>query len=300
MAKRIQTLADLGEDEIIRRLTHALPLSPRTLAGAGDDCAVLTTADPKRLQLFKTDCIIEQVHFLPTAPPQRIGWKALCRCISDIAAMGGRPTEAVITVAAPTHFPWARLRGIYQGLTKAAKRYGVALVGGETSSVPAGAPLFLSIALLGEVHPNQLVMRSGGRPNDAIFVTGVLGGSIAGWHLNFTPRLAEAQWLTQHFRPTAMMDLSDGLGSDLPRLAKASNVGYSLQEQLLPRRKGCTIQQALCDGEDYELLFSLPANEAAALQIAWKMQFPRLKLTQIGQLTAAGQGTLGTGWNHFC
>ncbi len=299
MAPRIQTLADLGEDEIIRRITHGLPLSARTLAGAGDDCAVLRTADPQRLQLFKTDCIIEQVHFLPTAPAQKIGWKALCRCISDIAAMGGQPTEAVITVAAPKDFPWPRLREIYQGLTKAAKRYGVALVGGETSSVPAGAPLFLSIAMLGEVPPARLVQRSGGRSGDVIFVTGVLGGSIAGWHLNFTPRLAEAQWLTQHFRPTAMMDLSDGLGSDLPRLAQASKRGFSIDEALLPKRKGCTIDQALRDGEDYELLFTLPANDAAALQSAWKKQFPRLRLTPIGQLTAAGQQNVGNGWNHF-
>lgn len=299
MARKILTLADLGEDEIVRRLTSGLPLSERTIAGAGDDCAVLTTADPQRLQLFKTDCIIEHVHFLPTAPAPQIGWKALCRCVSDIAAMGGQPTEAVITVAAPKALPWTRLQGIYKGLTKAAERYGVALVGGETSSVPAGAPLFLNIALLGEVAPDRLVRRSGGRAVDAVFVTGVLGGSIAGWHLNFIPRLAEAQWLAEHFHPTAMMDLSDGVATDLPRLAAASGVGYMLRDDLLPVRRGCTQEQALTDGEDYELLFTYPARKAAALETAWAKQFPKLKLTQIGRLTEGMAAADGQGWNHF-
>jgi thiamine-monophosphate kinase len=260
---------------------------------------VLSTADAASHQLFKTDCIIEQVHFLPTAVPSQIGWKALCRCISDIAAMGGQPTEAVITVAAPQECTWARLRGIYQGLTKAARRYGVAIVGGETSSLPTGAPLLLSVAMLGTVAPRRLLTRSGGRVGDLILVTGALGGSLSGWHLNFTPRLAEAQWLAAHFPPTAMMDLRDGLASDLPRLATASGVGYTLQPETLPLNRGCTPHQALSDGEDYELLFTLAPEKLSPLQAAWKQQFPRLKLTAVGALTNKPISHKLRGWEHF-
>lgn len=298
MARNDITLQQLGEDEIVRRLTKDLPLTKRTLAGAGDDCAVLSTADPKRLQLFKTDCIIERVHFLPDTKPVKIGWKAMARCISDIAAMGGVPTEALVTVGAPKDMPWRRLAAIYQGLRKACTAFGVGLVGGETSSVPAGAPLFLSISLLGEVEKDRLVRRSGGGIGDFVYVTGQLGGSIRGWHLDFQPRLAQARWLTEKFRPTAMMDLSDGVGMDLPRLAEASGVGFELYPTLLPCRRGCTQEQALGDGEDYELLFTISEDQAKQLESAWKKAFPQLALTQIGRLTDDMADDLG-GWDHF-
>jgi thiamine-monophosphate kinase len=298
MARNDVTLQQLGEDEIVRRLTANLPLSPRTLAGAGDDCAVLTTANPKVVQLFKTDCIIENVHFLPDAMPRKIGWKALCRCISDIAAMGGKPTEAVVTLAAAKDMAWKKLSGIYQGLRDAAKKFSVGLVGGETSSIPTGGPLFISVSLLGEVDKKHLIKRSGGKLGDAIYVTGELGGSLRGWHLDFIPRVREAQWLVQNFLPTAMMDLSDGVGMDLPRLAEASGVGFELFPTLLPCRKGCSTDQALSDGEDYELLFTISAKKVAKLEAAWKVAFPKLRLTQIGQLVDDEVDPLG-GWDHF-
>lgn len=296
MKRPAPTLHHLGEEEIVRRLTHRLPSGARTLVGPGDDCAVMENGSWH--QLFKTDCVIEHVHFLPDSPPQKIGWKALCRCISDIAAMGGEPTEAVVTIAAPKSTPWSRLSGISTGLRRAAGKYGIGLVGGETSSVPEGAPLFISIAMLGRVEPSRLVLRSGGNPGDAIMVTGVLGGSIHGWHLNFQPRLAEARWLTRRFKPTAMMDLSDGPARDLPRLAAASQCGFEIFPDLLPRRRGATTDQALADGEDYELLFTLPEKQRPALQSAWKRQFPKLKLTMIGKLND-GEAEEMTGWEHF-
>lgn len=291
-------LCDLGENEIVRRLTKGLPLSPQTLIGAGDDCAVLSTMDRNTRQLFKTDCIVEHIHFLPSAPPSSIGWKALCRCISDVAAMGGRPTEALVTIAAPKTMAWQRLAGIYQGLRKACKRYGIGLVGGETSTVPDGAPLFISVSLLGAVDKSLLTTRSGGRAGDLVYVTGVLGGSIKGWHLKFEPRLEAAQWLMKNFRPTAMMDLSDGLGQDLPRLANASETGFELFPTLFPLRKGCSIEQAFSDGEDYELLFTLPVSKAVRLEPAWAKAFPKLRLTHIGNLTSTHSAS-PAGWDHF-
>ena len=290
------TLQDLGEDEVVRRLTRQLPLSARTMVGPGDDCAVLKNGVMR--QLFKTDCLIEHVHFLPETPPQKIGWKALCRCVSDIAAMGGLPTEAVVTVAAPKSTPWSRLAGVYRGLRRAGEKYGVGLVGGETSSVPEGSPLFLSVAMLGNVEPKLLLQRSGGRVGDAVLVTGVLGGSINGWHLDFQPRLPEARWLAAHFKPHAMMDLSDGVGRDLPRLAAASGCGFELFPTLLPCRRGASMEQALADGEDYELLFTLAESRVEKLQAAWKKQFPKLRLTMIGRLTDGLAMDLD-GWEHF-
>ena len=208
------------------------------LVGAGDDCAVIGRPRDARWQLLKTDAVVEGVHFLAAEDPQRVGWKALCRAISDIAAMGGVPAHALITLAAPPTTRVARVKALYAGLRKAARKYGVAIVGGETSRSPG--PLFLNVALTGWVERQHCVLRSGGRPGDLLYVTGRLGGSLAGKHLDFQPRLEEARWLVSHFKPRAMMDLSDGLAADLPRLAAASHCGYVVDEERLPLNRGCT------------------------------------------------------------
>jgi thiamine-monophosphate kinase len=213
---------------------------------------------------------------------RRVGWKALCRAISDIAAMGGMPAHALITLAAPVKTPVDRVKALYSGLRKAARKYAVSIVGGETSRSPG--PLFLNIALTGWVERQYCVLRSGGSPGNLLYVTGRLGGSLTGRHLDFQPRVEEARWLVSHFKPRAMMDLSDGLASDLPRLAASSHCGYTIDETRLPLNAGCSPTQAMRDGEDFELLFALPARSAAALERAWKKRFPRLPLTQIGRL----------------
>ena len=284
-------LSDLGEDRVVAELTRALALGADVRVGAGDDCAVIGRPRDARWQLLKTDAVIEGVHFLPDADPRRIGWKALCRAISDIAAMGGTPQHALITIAAPPSTDFARVRGIYAGLRRAARRFGVSIVGGETARSPG--PLFLNVAITGTVERTRCILRSGGRAGDALYVTGRLGGSLAGRHLDFTPRLAEARWLTANFKLHAMMDLSDGLAADLPRLAAASRCGFTLTgsggfpaAECIPKTKGCTLTQALTDGEDYELLFGLPPHAATALEAAWKQHFPRLPLTAIGALNS--------------
>ena len=273
-------LAHYGEDRLIADLTRALATGRDVRVGVGDDCAVIGRARDPVWLLLKTDAVVEGVHFLPDENPARVGWKALCRAISDIAAMGGEPRHALITLAVSREVEVARMRALYTGLRKAARKFGVSIVGGETSRSPG--PLFLSIALTGEVERTRCVLRSGGRAGDALYVTGQLGGSLAGRHLDFTPRLAEARWLTEHFKLRAMMDLSDGLAADLPRLAAASPCGYTLDESRIPRTPGCTVAQALADGEDYELLFALPPRECARLEREWPPEFPRL--TRIGVL----------------
>lgn len=295
------TLADLGEVELVARLTRRLAPGAGVQVGAGDDCAVIGGPRDARWQLLKTDAVLEHVHFLPDEDPRRIGWKALCRAISDIAAMGGTPAHALITIAAPPSTPVAKVEGIYAGLNRAARRFGVGIVGGETSR--SSGSIFLNVALTGWVARRQCVLRSGGRPGDALYVTGKLGGSLAGKHLDFTPRLAEAQWLVSHFKPRAMMDLSDGLGADLPRLAAASGCGYEIFLDRLPRNPGCNVEQALSDGEDFELLFALAPKDVARLEPAWKKSFPRLPLTRIGELlpltTTTSKSKLPRGHDHF-
>lgn len=296
------TLADLGENQIIADLTRGLPLGQDVRVGAGDDCAVIGRPRDSRWQLLKTDVVIEGVHFLPEEDPQRIGWKALCRALSDIAAMGGVPAHALITLAAPATTSAERVHAIYAGLRRAARKFGVSIVGGETSRSPG--PLFLNVALTGWIERTRCVLRSGGRAGDALYVTGRLGGSLTGKHLDFTPRLAEARWLVSHFKPHAMMDLSDGLAADLPRLAAASHCGYEILLDRLPLSPRATIAQALGDGEDFELLFSIAPRKAIQLERTWKKSFPRLPLTRIGSLCGSQLSTFNSqlsasGHDHF-
>ena len=297
-------LTDIGEDNLIAELTRSLRLDSRVKIGPGDDCAVVKFG--KRWQLLKTDCIVESIHFSKESPATWVGWKALCRAISDVAAMGGRPMDALVTIAVAPQVRLRWLRGVYSGLRKAAQRYDVNLVGGETSRSPG--PAFISVALTGIVEKRRALLRSGGKPGDFLYVTGQLGGSIRGKHLRFEPRLAEALWLADHFAINAMIDLSDGLGSDLPRLAKASSTGFEIDRERLPLSKGCSIEQAISDGEDYELLFAVPPEVVPTLEERWDKKFPALVLTQIGRLTEPNRQELSasgfdqltdSGYDHF-
>jgi thiamine-monophosphate kinase len=296
------TLHDFGEDRLITELTRDFSLSKNVIVGVGDDCAVIGSRKGRSeqvWQLLKTDCVIEGVHFLSNANPRKIGWKALARAISDIAAMSGLPEHALVTIAVSPNEKIQRLKAIYAGIKKCAEQFGVSVVGGETSRSPG--PLFISITLTGSVEKSRCVLRSGGHAGDAVFVTGRLGGSIRGKHLDFIPRIAEARWLTQNFRIHAMMDLSDGLGSDLPRLARASRTGFEIQPEKLPLNNRCNVEQALSDGEDYELLFTIAPRHAEPLENQWRNEFPKLRLSRIGQLTQSSTHSFlpARGFDHF-
>jgi thiamine-monophosphate kinase len=300
VTKKLHRLGELSEDLLLTRLLRGLPLSADVRTGPGDDCAIIGGPRDRVWQLLKTDCVIEGVHFEPGEDARRVGWKALCRAISDIAAMGGEPKHALITIALPRAASVKWIETLYAGLRKAARRFGVAIVGGETARSPR--PIFINVALTGEVPRERCVRRDGGRPGDALFVTGRLGGSIAGKHLDFTPRLAEARWLTASFRVHAMMDLSDGLAADLPRLATASGCGFRIEPGSLPRQRGCTAEQAMNDGEDYELLLAIGKADALRIGSAWRRKFPRLPLTRIGELTRGSRQSFLTnqrGFDHF-
>ncbi len=293
-------LRELGEDRLIAQLVVRLKSRPDVIAGPGDDCAVLRGPGNDRLLLLKTDCVVEGIHFLPSEKPARVGWKAMMRTLSDFAAMSGLPHYAVVTLVAPAKREARWMTQLYRGLERAAGRFDVAIVGGETSSTRG--PVVISISATGSVEKKRCVLRSGGKAGDILFVTGRLGGSGKSRHLNFVPRIDEARWLTQNFRIHAMLDLSDGLGADLPRLAKASGVGFEIDKNALPRARGCSIEAAISDGEDYELLFALSPNEVAVLEKKWRKVFPRLPLTRIGRLnrqSAVGNQQLPHGYLHF-
>ena len=287
----------MNEFELISRLTRSLPTNKSVVVGAGDDCAVLDLGLPDRLLLFKTDAVVEGVHFTSTTPPEKIGRKALARCLSDIAAMAGTPIAALVTLALPATFVPDFVESIYAGISALARRHEVAIVGGETTVNPQGT--LISVALLGSMPRGKGVLRSGAEVGDAIFVTGELGASLAGKHLDFEPRLAEARWLAQHFGLHAMLDISDGLAGDLRHILKASRVGAELLASAIPisreARRAAKAESgaktpllaALTDGEDFELLFTVASREAVPLLDAWKKEFPKLALSCIGKITAS-------------
>lgn len=304
---------------MIEKLTRSLPTNKSVVTGSGDDCAVLDFGLPDKLLLFKTDAVVEGIHFKSFAPPEQIGHKALARCLSDIAAMAGTPTAALVTIALPKTFEPAFIEGVYSGISALARKYDVAIAGGETTTNPEC--ILISVALVGTVPRGKAVLRSGAEAGDAIFVSGELGGSIAGRHLEFEPRLTEARWLVEHFSIHSMIDLSDGLAGDLGHVLKASHVGAELLTSSIPISRAAKLASraessakppllaALTDGEDFELLFTVASKDAVRLLDAWKKEFPQLPLTCIGKITAGEGITLrdktgkrpltASGYEHF-
>ena len=281
-------LSDLSEDELITRLHEIITQSHGQAVGIGDDCAVLADGT-----LLKTDCIVEGRHYLAETPPEKVGYKALARVFSDFAAMGGAPSSILVTIGVRNTTILSYIESIYRGMNALAVKHGARIVGGETVSLPDGAPQFFSLSGTAKCHEKP-VLRSTAKIGDGIYVTGQLGGSFPSeHHLTFTPRLQEAEWLVKHAPPSAMMDISDGLAKDLPRLAKASNVGYNLTLADIPIRSGYLVENALQDGEDYELLFTIPHEKEKLLIDA------PYKFTKIGTISRVTRLPLEGGWDHL-
>ncbi|MFM8884992.1 MAG: thiamine-phosphate kinase [Chthoniobacterales bacterium] len=239
--------------------------------------------------------------FRASDSPAAVGWKSVCRPVSDIVACGGEPQHALITCVLRDKQTGRWLDGLYRGIEKAGREFGFHVVGGELARTDG--PTVINVAMTGIVARREFVRRGGGRSGDLLYVTGTLGGSLrSGWHLRFCPRLREARWLAKNIRPTAMMDLSDGLAADLPRLAAESGTGFVIDAESVPRRRGATLRAALSDGEDFELLLAVPKMKAARLERDWKRRFPALRLTRIGHLAkrcmAQGLGA-ARGYDHF-
>lgn len=279
------SVASLGEEKLILAIRRWLgSASPRTPFGIGDDCAVLPASRGR--QLITVDPVIYPRHFDDSVPPRAVGAKLLKRNLSDLAAMGGRPTAAVLalTLDARTSVRW--LEAFYRGLAACARAYRVPVVGGDISQ--ADGLVAASLTLLGEASGPRVLTRTGARRGDFIYVTGQLGASLTtGHHHNFKPRLAEGMWLARRSEITAMMDVSDGLAKDLRSLTPP-RTAPALDPAAIPLRPGADLRAALTDGEDYELVFTLASHaNPAAFERAWSHAFPRTQLSRLGRFVTA-------------
>lgn len=294
----MKTLADLGEDALVRLITAGLKTDGDVLLGPGDDCAVVRAPRRKEQLVLKTDTIVEGIHFTPETPATLIGRKAMARVLSDFAAMAATPRHALVTLIAPPSTAVRRVLGLYQGMSRIADEFGVRIVGGETSR---GGQLVLTVSMSGTVPNQKWITRGQARAGDWLYVTGRLGGSIRGKHLKFRPLVKEALCMTRHLRVTAMMDLSDGLAKDLPRLAARSGLGYEILLDQIPVHRGCTLEQALNDGEDYELLFAVSPRTTAGQMQRCARAYPNLEFYRVGRLVADSKQKqlLAGGWDHF-
>lgn len=294
-SSRSQSVLARGERRLIadirRWLGRASPAAPY---GIGDDCAVLRPS--KHPQLITTDPVIHGQHFDASMPARTAGAKLLKRNLSDIAAMGGRPVAAVVSLALGPDTSIAWLRDFYRGLAACALKYRVNIVGGDITQGPGGF-FGAFLTLHGATTGRRVVTRCGAREGDAIYVTGTLGGSGLGHHHTFTPRLTEGAWLAGRPEVRAMMDVSDGLAKDLASLTPrgltpaldAAAIPISAAARRLARTTQRTpLHHALGDGEDYELLIAVRPG-AAGFERAWRSRYPNVKLSCLGHFVAAGR-----------
>jgi thiamine-monophosphate kinase len=308
------SVAALGEEKLIALIRRWLgTVSPPAPFGLGDDCAVLPAA--KARQLITTDPVIYGRHFDDAMPAAAVGAKLLKRNLSDLAAMGAQPTVAVLALTLDPRVSLRWLELFYRGLASAARRWRVRIVGGDLTQAENFAGGYLT--LLGHATGPRSVTRTGARVGDAIYVTGVLGGSRLGHHWRFTPRLAEGAWLARQSTVRAMMDVSDGLAKDLraltppgtkPAVDAAAVPVSAAARRLAVQTKKTPLHHALCDGEDYELVFALAKTaDHAAFEQGWRRAFPRTRLTRIGQFAPSKKFPASAlrlerlvGYEHFC
>ncbi|HWB98945.1 MAG TPA: thiamine-phosphate kinase [Bryobacteraceae bacterium] len=297
------------EREILEKLRRRVILPPGSgvVAGIGDDCAIYRVRGSSEDLLFTTDLLVEDVHFrLATHTPQALGHKALARGLSDIAAMGGEPRFSLLSLAIRSDTTPAWIDRFYRGLLPLAERSGAPLAGGDLGHA---ARLMCDIVVCGAVPRGTALRRSGARPGDAIYVSGLLGASALGLargkgaafarHLRPEPRLALGRFLRTRLGATAAMDLSDGLSLDLARLCQSSGVSAAIEEP--PRFRGASLEQALHGGEDYELLFTVRPGTPVP------PAYQDLPLTRIGTILKGSAGSVllhgrplaPLGYDHF-
>ena len=288
------SVAHIGEVALIDKISAWLgSISPSAPQGIGDDCAVLEPITSGR-QILTVDSVSYGQHFDASVSPEAAGAKLIKRNLSDIAAMGGVPGPAVLALLSSSDLSVLWLEKFFTGIRQSCERYGVSLVGGDISSL-AASNFSAVLTLTGAAQSPKL--RNTAKPGDHIYVTGTLGGSILGKHYTFEPRLAEGQWLAQRPTCSALMDLTDGLAKDLKALIPAnahaaltvSEIPIASAAQTLSKQSGrSAMEHACCDGEDYELLFTLDADEnLKTFEADWAKHFPDVELSCIGHIQPA-------------
>jgi thiamine-monophosphate kinase len=282
-------MAEFDYIEWVRRQTLH---NPRILIGPGDDTAALDWPGGNPL-LLTTDMLLDGSCFrLAEAGPRRVGHKAMAVNLSDIAAMAGKPVAAVVSVGLPRQGGMAIAQELYHGLRELADAFDTALVGGDTNSWDG--PLVISVTVLGEATGRGAVRRSSARPGDWLMVTGPLGGSILGKHLDFTPRVREALALHSAVPLHAMIDISDGLAADVNHLCEESRCGAVLHAERIPITAEARsmndgrspLEHALGDGEDFELAFAVAPEDGRRL--VETQPVPSVTLEHIGEFVESG------------
>jgi thiamine-monophosphate kinase len=315
--RKVTRLEDVGEFGFIRRIARPfLRRLPASLKGIGDDCAVIELSASSAL-VVTTDMLVEGTHFIrDKIAPSRLGRKSLAVSLSDIAAMGGRPCWAFISLALTPGTSLEYMQAFYSGLRRLAQTHGVRLLGGDTTR--SRSNMTVDVMVIGLAHPRRVKLRSGARAGDIVAVTDCLGDSEAGLriileglprdrdgrrlvfrHLSPVPQLAEGSWLAGRREVTAMMDVSDGLASDIMRIMESSACGADIDLESLPvsdalrrysfRRGWDAKQTAASGGEDYCLLLTAEAGAFGALRNAFERKFGR-PLYAVGRITAAKKG----------
>lgn len=276
---------------MIARLAARLGTAPAAVkTGIGDDCAVVEWPANHADIVLTSDPVIEGVHFASDAPPEHIGHKAVGRVLSDFAAMGAEPLWLLINLVATPETSVERLEVIYDGAHRLCRQFQCTIIGGDLARGPL---LELHVFGVGTVPGGSAILRGGAQPGDALYVTGALGGSLAKKHLVFLPRIPEGRFLRENRWTTAMMDVSDGLAADLRRLASQSRVGAELELARIPVSEAARRSRdgrppeahALCDGEDFELLFTISPDRTEVFEKQWRASFD-LPVTRIGRITA--------------
>jgi len=279
-----------GEDEITEWFARHSKLSASKFPiGIGDDMAEVRLSRGVSV-LITTDMLLDGVHFdLRKATLKQVGYKAMAVSLSDCAAMATMPVAAVVAAALPKGFGQRQLKQLHSGITLAGDRFGCSLVGGDITSWQTKGRFAISVAMLSKTPGNKPVRRCGAKAGDAVCVTGSLGGARWGRHLKFEPRVKEALKIAQQSVVSAMIDISDGLSSDLNRICRASGVGAVIDAERIPisdeaRKSKNPLDSALNDGEDFELLFTLSQRQCRRLLRLWDES---VAITQIGTITSS-------------
>jgi len=288
----------MSEWNLIGQIRETLEPHPRLLLGPGDDAALIALT-AGRSAVLTTDMLMDGVHFqLAQTEPERIGYKALAVSLSDAAAMASHPVACVVALALPRRGGIELGRRILSGIHRLAQDFDVAIAGGDTNSWDG--PLVVSLTLLGETTPFVTPRRSDAQAGDSILVTGALGGSIFGRHLDFVPRVKESLILAERYPIQALMDLSDGLASDVRRLGEESGLGAVIFASQVPIHDDVSLhndgrpafEHAMCDGEDFELCFTM--GEPAAKALLAEQPLSPLRITQVGVMQQSREFVLET------
>ena len=316
-------LSQIGEFGLIDRLSKIIGKAKKpVIVGIGDDCAVIEIRNPKseirskseninsklKYQLITTDALVENVHFKvgrasrvgrasSAATYFSIGQKAMLANISDISAMGGVSTFAVVTIGASKNTQVKAIEALYKGMMSLAKKHKIQIIGGDTVSSPK--EMIISITLLGEVEKNNLVLRSGAKVGDVIMVTGRFGGEAAENYESrksiVENRTSEARKIATNHLASSMIDSSDGLVRSIKEICRQSKVDARIDFEQIPIANGATLDQALFGGEEYELVFTVAPSKVKKVKALLKNN-----VTEVGSIVAKGKGDLPKGgYEHF-